>query len=63
VEVPELSEVVDANSARASTTPSSEEVRHLVDMLVERRLKALKPTLTEQVMQELKRLYPSLNKD
>jgi hypothetical protein len=60
--IPELSEMVDAPAPEEPPLPDSEELHDLVELLVERRLNALRPALLEQVMAELERFYPALKK-
>jgi hypothetical protein len=58
--VPELIDVVETVGENEEELPGSDEMRHLIEMLVQRRLEKLKPALTEEVLQELERFYPSL---
>lgn len=59
-EIPVLDEVVELADEAEPASPDSEELLHLVEMLVERRLHKLKPVLTAEVLEELQRFYPSL---
>jgi hypothetical protein len=61
-EVPELTEVVDVKGKNTPPLPDNKELRHLVEMLVERQLNKIKPVMTRQVITELERLYPKLKK-
>lgn len=61
-EVPELIEAVDSVEESEAELPGNDELPQLVEMLVQRRLEKLKPALTEGVLQQLERLYPSLKK-
>ena len=45
----------------ASALPSERELNKLVDMLVGHRLRRLRPKIKEEVIEELKRLYPELD--
>lgn len=49
------------NAARSSL-PNAHELNKIVDVLVTHRLRKLKPKIKEEIIEELKRLYPELLK-
>jgi hypothetical protein len=71
-EIPELEELAypkehpapqpsqQAESTAEPAPPSEQELSKLIDMLVGHRLRRLRPKIKEEVMEELRRLYPEL---
>lgn len=62
--VPELTDVVEVKqkASPAQSGPDKGELQQLVEMLVEREMKKLKPIMTRRIITELERLYPQEKK-
>lgn len=66
VEIPLLEEVVEDTVAllddgpETASLPSQDELRDLIETLIDRRLQRIRPAITEQVKEELLSFYPGL---